>query len=446
MRRVTHPADGLLEEMEMRNANVLGITGSEPVQGGSVVSARPQAPASSSTLFDRALARLALRLANSPAIALVLWDGQQCSPPGKTPVARFHLNNRGALYGMLRNPELHFGDAYSTGQIDVEGDFLGALEAVYRAIHSRQSDRYASMLRWLRSYRQRNNTILRARDNIQHHYDISADFYRLWLDQAAIQYTCAYFPSENMTLEQAQVAKMNHVARKLMLKPGETVVEAGSGWGGLALHLARRFGVKVRSYNISKEQVKFARQRLKQSDVADQVEYIEDDYRNIAGEYDAFVSVGMLEHVGPAHYREMGRVIDRCLKPEGRGLIHSIGRNRLRQMNAWIERRIFPGAHPPTLREMMDIFEPNGLSVLDVENLRLHYSRTLTAWLDRFEANLDSVRSMYDETFVRAWRLYLVGSIAAFNVGALQLFQVVFSRATNNSLPWSRMHLYRDHT
>jgi cyclopropane-fatty-acyl-phospholipid synthase len=114
-------------------------------------------------------------------------------------------------------------------------------------------------------------------------------------------------------------------------------------------------------------------------------------------------------------------------------------------MNAWIERRIFPGAHPPTLREMMEIFEPNEFSVLDVENLRLHYSRTLTAWLDRFEANLDTVRSMYDDTFARAWRLYLVGSIAAFNVGALQLFQVVFSRATNNDLPYSRMHLYRDH-
>jgi cyclopropane-fatty-acyl-phospholipid synthase len=175
------------------------------------------------------------------------------------------------------------------------------------------------------------------------------------------------------------------------------------------------------------------------------VEYIEDDYRNITGEFDAFVSVGMLEHVGPAHYRVMGQVIDRCLKPQGRGLIHSIGRNRPQQMNAWIERRIFPGAHPPTLREMMEIFEPSGFSVLDIENLRLHYSRTLIAWLDRYEANVDLVREMYDESFVRAWRLYLLGSIAAFNVGALQLFQVVFTRANNNDLPWSRMHVYRDH-
>lgn len=429
----------------MRNANVLGITDGTPIQGGSIAAPTTPVPTSPSTAMDRMVASLALRFANSPPIALVLWDGQELAPAGRSPVARFHLNTRAALYRMLRNPELHFGDAYSTGQIDIEGSFLDALEAIYRAIHARESDRYASTLRWLRSYRQKNNTILKARDNIQHHYDISTDFYRLWLDQAGMQYTCAYYPAQTMTLEQAQIAKMNHVARKLMLKPGETLVEAGSGWGGLALHLARRFGVRVRSYNISAEQVKFARQRLKQSDVAELVEYVEDDYRNITGEYDAFVSVGMLEHVGPDHYRDMGRVIDRCLKPQGRGLVHSIGRNRQQQMNAWIERRIFPGAHPPTLREMMEIFEPNEFSVLDVENLRLHYSRTLSAWLNRFEANIDTVRSMYDETFARAWRLYLAGSIAAFNVGALQLFQVVFTRATNNDLPCSRMHIYRDH-
>ncbi|MCC6714838.1 MAG: class I SAM-dependent methyltransferase, partial [Gammaproteobacteria bacterium] len=246
----------------MRNANVLGITDGTPIQGSSIAAPTTPVPTSPSTAMDRMVARLALRLANSPPIALVLWDGQELAPAGRSPAARFHLNTRAALYRMLRNPELHFGDAYSTGQIDVEGSLLEALEEIYRAIHARESDRYASTLRWLRSYRQKNNTILKARDNIHHHYDISTDFYRLWLDQAGMQYTCAYYPAQTMTLEQAQIAKMNHVARKLMLKPGETLVEAGSGWGGLALHLARRFGVRVRSYNISAEQVKFARQRL----------------------------------------------------------------------------------------------------------------------------------------------------------------------------------------
>jgi cyclopropane-fatty-acyl-phospholipid synthase len=151
----------------------------------------------------------------------------------------------------------------------------------------------------------------------------------------------------------------------------------------------------------------------------------------------------MLEHVGPSQYRQLGAVVDRCLKSGGRALIHSIGRNAEQQMNAWIERRIFPGAHPPTLREMSAIFEPNGFSVLDVENLRLHYARTLGAWLERFESNTDVVREMYDETFLRAWRLYLTGSIAAFRMGALQLYQVVFARDDDNDIPWSRAHMYK---
>ena len=161
------------------------------------------------------------------------------------------------------------------------------------------------------------------------------------------------------------------------------------------------------------------------------------------GEYDVFVSVGMLEHVGIRDYPVLGDVIERCLKPEGRGLIHTIGRIRPGPMNAWIERRIFPGAYPPSLKEMMDIFEPNRFAVLDVENLRLHYARTLQHWLHRFEHHRDDIEAMMDEEFVRAWRLYLAGSIAAFNAGELQLYQIVFARDINNAVPWSRAHVYR---
>ncbi|MFO1435460.1 MAG: cyclopropane-fatty-acyl-phospholipid synthase family protein [Gammaproteobacteria bacterium] len=427
----------------MRNADVLGLARNHSLHGD-----RSHAPVTTNenapTALDRLLARLVLELTNSPAVSVVLWDGSEFLPPRASAAARIVFRNRAALYGMARNPELHFGDAYSTGDIDVEGELRIALENIYRALDDRRRPRWLRAIEWLRSYRGRINTEARARDNIHHHYDINSDFYRLWLDDAAMQYTCAYFPSTAMTLEQAQLAKMNHVARKLLLKPGETVVEAGGGWGGLALHLARRYGVHVRSYNISHEQVRFARECLKQTDLGGKVEYVEDDYRTITGRYDAFVSVGMLEHVGPAHYPQLGKVIQRCLKPQGRGLIHNIGRNSRQQMNAWIERRIFPGAYPPTLSEMSQIFEPFGFSILDVENLRLHYSRTLSCWLSRFDANAEVIRQMHDESFVRAWRLYLTGSLAAFNVGALQLFQVVFTHEENNDLPWSRQHLYRD--
>ncbi|HYA38111.1 MAG TPA: cyclopropane-fatty-acyl-phospholipid synthase family protein, partial [Candidatus Methylomirabilis sp.] len=221
-------------------------------------------------------------------------------------------------------------------------------------------------------------------------------------------------------------------------------VEAGCGWGGLARHMARHYGVTVSSYNISHQQILYARERARAEGLENKVEYVEDDYRNISGGFDVFVSVGMLEHVGRDNYAVLAEVIHRCLTPNGRGLIHSIGRNRPELMNAWIEKRIFPGAYPPSLREMMDIFEPHEFSVLDVENLRLHYAKTLERWLARFDQNEAMIETMYDRAFVRAWRLYLAGSIAAFTTGSLQLFQVVFTRGTNNDLPWSRAHLYHE--
>ena len=150
----------------------------------------------------------------------------------------------------------------------------------------------------------------------------------------------------------------------------------------------------------------------------------------------------MLEHVGRENYKTLGGVIERCLREKGRGLIHSIGRNKPKPMNRWIEKRIFPGAYPPTLREMMGIFEPYSFSVIDVENLRLHYAKTLEHWLERYESSVDKVRQMFDDKFIRAWRLYLTGSIAAFRTGELQLFQVVFHRPLDNDVPWTRHHLY----
>ena len=256
-------------------------------------------------------------------------------------------------------------------------------------------------------------------------------------------YTCAYYPSEDATLDEAQTAKMDHVCRKLRLKAGESVVEAGFGWGALALHMARHYGVKVRAFNISREQVNYARERAKAEGLDGRVEYVQDDYRNIAGKYDAFVSVGMLEHVGVDNYRDLGGVAQRSLHPHGRGLIHSIGRNFPAALHPWIERRIFPGAYPPSLSEMAQIFEPWNLSILDIENLRLHYARTLTHWLELYEGHLDRVRGMFDERFVRMWRLYLAGSIAAFTTGTLQLFQVVFAPYDNNDIPLTRAYMYQ---
>jgi cyclopropane-fatty-acyl-phospholipid synthase len=198
----------------------------------------------------------------------------------------------------------------------------------------------------------------------------------------------------------------------------------------------------VRAFNVSREQVAYARERVRAEGLAGRVEYVEDDYRTISGTCDAFASVGMLEHVGLAHYRELGAVIRRCLRPSGLGLIHSIGRNRPCATSPWLERHIFPGAYMPTLAEMMGVLGPSGHSVLDVENLRLHYARTLEHWLRRFDGVAGRVAEAFGERFVRTWRLYLAASLAGFTSGLIQLFQVVFAHAANNEVPWTRDHLY----
>ena len=376
-----------------------------------------------------------------PPIKFVLWNGEEISSGHDRPVARIIIHNRQTLLRLLANPNLHFGDAYAEGKIEIDGNLVEFLEAVYRAIYQASQDNSITGRVSRIINRPRVNSLSGSRENIHHHYDIGNPFYRLWLDEN-MQYTCAYFASADMTLEEAQVAKMEHVSRKLQLKPGETVVEAGCGWGGLSLHMAKHYGVKVKAFNISHQQVLFARERAEALGLSERVEYIEDDYRNISERFDAFVSVGMLEHVGTNNYRELGRVIKCCLKENGRGLIHSIGRNKAEPMDPWIEKRIFPGAYPPTLREMMEIFEPWGFSVTDVENLRLHYAKTLKHWLERFEEASCQIDKQFDQKFTRAWRLYLAGSLAGFTAGTLQLFQVLFAHPEKSDLHWTRSHLY----
>jgi len=387
--------------------------------------------------IDRWLLRAFLRGVGSPAIGAVLWDGREAAG-GRAAPFRMVIRNRGALLRLIANPLLCFGDDYSAGNIEIEGGLVPFLETVYRAMARPGEVRRRSgrLSRWSRAW---GNTLAGSRQNIQHHYDIGNDFYRLWLDDEML-YTCAYFPEPDLSLEAAQVAKMDLVCRKLRLKGGERVVEAGCGWGGLARHMAQRYGARVRAYNISGEQVAYARARARAEGI-EGVEYIEDDYRNITGECDIFVSVGMLEHVGPNNYRRLGAVIDRTLSAEGVGLIHSIGQDVAEPMSEWLDKRIFPGSYTPTVREMMEIFEPYAFCVLDLENLRLHYAKTLEHWLERFEAHAPQVAQMFDASFVRAWRLYLSGSIANFTTGSLELYQLLFTRRGNNQVPWTRRHL-----
>jgi len=390
--------------------------------------------------FERLLLRKIEQSVAQAPIRVTLGE----KPPGEAgdgSLDRVVIRDGRTLARMMLDPEVGFGDAYTEGRIRVEGDLVRFLEEAYRIRQSgRMRSWYSELIsRWLTLTQ--GNTHRGSARNIQHHYDLNNDFYKLWLDRRMV-YTCAYFPALSATLEEAQEAKLEHVCRKLQLQPGEKVVEAGCGWGSLALYMAKHYGVTVRAFNISREQIQYAQAQAKKEGLTRQVEFIEDDYRNIPEGFDAFVSVGMLEHVGHEHYGELAKVIQNAIGDSGRGLLHFIGRNRPQAFSAWIRKRIFPGAYAPTLRESLEILERNNYAVLDVENLRLHYAKTLEHWLERYERAVDRVTEMFGPEFVRAWRLYLAGSIASFRVGTLQLFQVVFAGPQCGQIPWTRAHLY----
>ena len=394
--------------------------------------------------IEKWLLPLIFRNIGPAPIRMVLGNGNGFSPPGVAPRFTMWIRDLRTVVELLVDTETAFGDAFTDDRIRITGDLTTLLEEVYASMRDTKlrpgwySQVASQWIGFLQA-----NTLQGSRNNIHSHYDLGNDFYRLWLDPQLV-YTCAYFRRESATLEEAQTAKLDHVCRKLRLQPGETVVEAGCGWGALALHMARNYGVRVKAFNISREQLRHAQQRAREEGLTDRVEFIEDDYRNVAGRFDAFVSLGMLEHVGPENYPGLGAVIHRVIGDGGRGLLHFIGRSDQTAFSAWIRKRIFPGAHAPSLREALMALEPFGYFVHDVEDLRSHYARTLEHWLARFEKSAAKVAADYSPEFERAWRLYLAGSTAGFRSGSLQLFQVLFAGSKCRALPCTRDDLYAE--
>ena len=389
--------------------------------------------------MDRQLLRALRSLLGPIPVALVLRDEEDLPDNQPSVVGKVRIPDRSTLLSMVVNPEVGFGDAYSEGKIEMEGDLVRSLELVNASSPRVRNWSWRLLSKWL-DWAQ-SNTPRGSRSNIRRHYDLSNDFYRLWLDERMV-YTCAYFPRPDLSLERAQEEKLDLVCRKLGLRSGETVVEVGCGWGALAIYMAQHYRVRVKAFNISHEQIEWAREWAREAGVSSQVEFVEDDYRNVSGHFDVFVSVGMLEHVGRENYSELGRVIHRTIGDTGRGFLHYIGRNRSQPFSVWIRRRIFPGAYAPSLRESLQVVESQNYSVLDIENLRLHYAKTLEHWLARFDASFDTVVRQNGLDFARMWRLYLAGSIAAFRAGNLQLFQVLFAGNRCQSIPWTREHIY----
>jgi cyclopropane-fatty-acyl-phospholipid synthase len=392
------------------------------------------------TRLDRWLAAQVQRTIADGPVRLELWDGRLADGAPDRAAGDLLVGDRRALIGLAVNPNLYLGEAYMAGRIRIRGSLIDVIHALSQSTAANPSpwERLSALAASV-------NDVGTARRNVHHHYDLGNEFYSLWLDRELV-YTCAYYPGETMSLEEAQHAKLELVCRKLQLRPGERVVEAGCGWGALALHMARNYGVRVRAFNLSIEQLCWARARAKREGLDDRVEFVEDDYRNVSGVFDVFVSVGMLEHVGRRSFGALAEVLRRTVnRGGGRGLLHFIGRDEPRPLNPWIRRRIFPGAYTPTIAEVgRDILAPARMSILDVENLRLHYAQTLSQWSERFAAARERVRATSGDGFCRAWELYLAGSEAAFRIGWMQLFQVVFAPRESAPPYLTRAAIYAD--
>jgi len=367
--------------------------------------------------------------------------------PGREPV-HVRFTDKSTPRKVVLSPSLGAGEGYMDGRLLLEqGDIYDLIDLVtwnnrfetrpdQKNLESR-TRMPGDPFGWLRTYNQER----RSKKNVAHHYDLSARLYDLFLD-ADRQYSCAYFTDVDNSLEQAQIDKKAHIAAKLYLKPGLRVLDVGCGWGGMALYLHEKFGVEVLGITLSEEQIKIARERAEKAGVSDKVKFQLIDYRKVEGKFDRIVSVGMYEHVGPAHFRTYAAKCRSLLAEDGVMLMHTIGRiGPPRPTDTWTTKYIFPGGYIPSLSEIASAAEAVRLVVTDVETLRLHYGYTLLHWLRRTQAHKAEIVAMYDERFYRMWEFYLAGSATGFFNGQMINYQVQYTR-DRTALPLTRDYMF----
>ena len=391
-------------------------------------------------IFDKTLTRMI----RSGELRVTYPDGHSKTfGPGGALTAGVHIRSPEVIRGLCTRPELTIGEAYMDERITFENnDIEGLIKLVLR-------NRYANVAPvWVRAFNQsrlalgrwiQRNTPERARANVAHHYDLSNDLYRLFLDQD-MQYSCAYFTDPEMSLDAAQEAKKAHIAAKMCIEPGMRVLDIGCGWGGMALTLARDYGARVTGVTLSENQLALAKLRADKEGL--DIDFRLQDYRLLSEPFDRVVSVGMLEHVGLPHYDDYFGKVSELLAENGVALIHTIGRTgQPMAQSEWITKYIFPGGYVPSMSELTPAIERSGLWTADTEVLRLHYAYTLRHWLKRFDANLDTIRNMYDDRFIRMFRFYLTVCFLAFEEQQQAVFQFQLSHK-RDAVPITRDYLY----
>jgi cyclopropane-fatty-acyl-phospholipid synthase len=390
------------------------------------------------------LAHLLTHFVKNGRLTVIHHDGKKESfgSGANGPIVTVRLHDAKVQRELFFNPELASAEAYMDGRLTIEGggkimDLL-SLFSVNRVGLSSHPVQQALRKVWRAlKRRQQSNKVGQAAANVSSHYDHPRAFYELWLDET-MSYSCAYFERPDMALKDAQIAKMRHIAAKLRLEPGMTVAEIGSGWGGLATYLVAVCGVHVTAINVSPDQLAASKDRVAKAGIADRVTFFEKDYRELQGRFDRVVSVGMMEHVGVAHFDDYFSTVRRLLNPGGYAMIHAIGRMSPPGTTApFIRKYIFPGGYVPALSEVFASTERTGLWVDDCEVLRLHYYWTIKAWRENFEAVRDEVVAMQGERFARMWEFYLAAVELGFLHGSNMVYQLLLSE-TRDAVPVQR--------
>ena len=399
-------------------------------------------------MFGRILTTTMGSLVGAGELGLVLANGARVNFGRDDPEVVIRLGDPSAERALVLDPDLRLGELFMDGRLTLErGSIYDFLDLMLAGLTSQRASFMSPVLDGLRRSTRRlmqRNSLMRARANVARHYDIGDDLYALFLDDDW-QYSCAYFETDDMSLEQAQLAKKRHIAAKLCLRDGDSVLDIGCGWGGLALYLAQNAGAgRVAGVTLSERQLARARSRREASPARERLSFDLVDYRKVRGRYDRIVSVGMFEHVGIGHYDEYFAACRRLLADDGVMLLHTIVHvGGPAFTNPWIARYIFPGGYIPSLSEILPAIERNGLVVTDIEALRLHYAITLRHWRQRFLANRDKALALYDERFCRMWEFYLAVSEAAFRHQSIAVHQIQLA-VRQESVPLTRGYLARN--
>ena len=366
-------------------------------------------------------------------------------PKKKIPI-RIRLLDKSLHYKLLLLPDLYFGEAYTDGSLVIEnGSITEVLDIALKNIGRNEINTYSKIIKKIKGtyrYITNFNLISKSKKNVAHHYDISEKLYDLFLDSNRV-YSCAYFKNENDSLETAQNNKIDHIIKKLNLKPNQRVLDIGSGWGSLAIEIAKKTQCEVLGITLSENQLKHSIQKTKEMNIENQVRFKLMDYRELNEKFDRIVSVGMFEHVGRKFYKNYFRTVNKLLKEDGVALIHTIGSVvSPRDPHPWITKYIFPGGYTPSLSEIAGPIEKSGLIISDMEVLRMHYSHTLRHWKERFIGKKEEVLAMFDEKFFRMWEFYLASCEMTFKWGDQVVFQLQLSKKFD-SVPNRRDYIYQ---